>query len=96
MKHSTIESLLGMDLATLEAMSETDIEKYLEESLTVQPPIKQFKQSSKSGIKNISTVDKSIRKELSSAEQLKKLAANMGLTLEDVKNYGKNNPTNWS
>lgn len=35
----TIESMLEMDLETLEKMSDAEIAKYLEESLTVQPII---------------------------------------------------------
>ena len=37
---NTIEELLGMDLARLEAMTDAEILAYLEPALKVQPPIK--------------------------------------------------------
>lgn len=84
MKICTIESLLEMDLATLEAMSNTEIEDYLKDALKVSPPIKAAKVVSDSPTQRSIAVG-ALKKSLSTSEQLAKMAKEMGMTFVNGK-----------
>ena len=83
MKISTIESLIGMSLAELEAMSDTQIQDYLAEALKVQPPIKAGKVIKETTSRSLAVAE--VKKNLSQSEQLAAMARQMGMKIVDGK-----------